>query len=147
MSEIFGPPLDDCRVGISPTERHMSIFWAHRSGVQPPSHESVSLALFFFRDRSVLDYLHRSLFQKYALTFIPHCFPSSHFGVMSAIALQNVIQPDTSHQDQQGYVGWQHHPTDLPHPNPIPASARVCDDLLTSLRPRLLVCSAARDRF
>ncbi|CAF9911789.1 MAG: hypothetical protein HETSPECPRED_000445 [Heterodermia speciosa] len=54
-----------------------------------------------------------------------------------SIALQNLTQLDKSHQDQQEYLGWEHYPIDLPHVNPITTSARVCDDLLTSLSSKL----------
>ena len=56
---------------------------------------------------------------------------------MSATTLRNMIQLDTSHQDQQEYMGWQHYPIDLPHLNPITTSTRVCDDTLTSLSSKL----------
>ena len=56
---------------------------------------------------------------------------------MSAIPLHKLIPLEKSHQDQSDYVGWQHYPIDLPNLNPITTSAWVCDDLLTSLSPKL----------
>ena len=85
-------------------------------------------------DCSVLHQLHISTC---TLQRCPPLLSDQSLGVMSAIALQNLIQPNTSHQDQREYVGWQHYPIDLPHLNPITTSARACDDLLTSLSPKL----------
>ena len=56
---------------------------------------------------------------------------------MSATGPQNMIQLDTLHQDPPEFVGWQHYPIDLPHLNPVMTSARVCDNLLTSLSSKL----------
>lgn len=77
-----------------------------------------------------------SLFQHVCSHVVPHLLSEQLPRIMS-IALQNLTQLDKSHQDQQEYLGWEHYPIDLPHVNPITTSARVCDDLLTSLSSKL----------
>ena len=75
-----------------------------------------------------------SLYQHVCSHVVPHLLSEQLFRIMS---LQNLTQLDKSYQGQQEYLGWQHYPIDLPHVNPITTSARVCDDLLTSLSSKL----------